>query len=144
MKTDSQKMEHYRQRAQEVLVDFDGTLCEFNYPELGPPRDGALDFIQWLFQEDLRPVVWSSRMSLDNGNLDEIIMQRLAIIQWLEDHGFPRVFVDDGRIGKRLALAYVDDRGVAADEDNDWSKVKARILAIKEREDKRWEEYDNE
>ena len=142
METSKDKMDHYRERGREVLVDFDGTLCEFNYPKLGPPRDGALKFILWLISKDLRPVVWSSRMSLDNGNLDEMTTNRWAIIQWLNQHGFPLLPVDDGRAGKRLALAYVDDRGVAADSDTSWHDVKARITVIKEREDAKWEAYD--
>ena len=55
METSKDKMDHYRERGREVLVDFDGTLCEFNYPKLGPPRDGALKFILWLISKDLRP-----------------------------------------------------------------------------------------
>ena len=144
MKTDNRKMEHYRQRGREVLVDFDGTLCEFEYPELGPPREGAQDFIGWLITRGLRPVVWSSRISLDNGSVDEVALQRRAIVEWLIEHNFPPLTVDDGRSGKRLALAYVDDRGVAADSHISWFSVKARITMIQEREDKRWEEYDNE
>ncbi len=144
METSNEKLAHYRMRGQEVLVDFDGTLCEFNYPKLGDPRPGALAFIKWLIAQDLRPVVWSSRMSLDNGNLEEVHLQRWAIIQWLEKNGFPLLPVDDGRAGKRLALAYVDDRGVAADDDNCWRTVKERILAIKAREEAKWEEHDGE
>lgn len=142
MKTTNEKLDHYRHRGQEVLVDFDGTLCEFNYPKLGAPRPGALAFIKWLVEQDLRPIIWSSRMSLDNGNLDEVYLQRWSIMQWLEDNGFPRLEVDGGRAGKRLALAYVDDRGVAADDDNDWASVKTRIMTIKQREDARWREHD--
>ncbi|MCP4900922.1 MAG: hypothetical protein GY906_28475 [bacterium] len=144
MQTNAKKMEHYRRRGREVLVDFDGTLCEFNYPDLGPPRKGALEFMWWLISKGLQPVVWSSRMSLDNGNLDDVRIAKLAIAAWLIEHEFPHVEIDAGRAGKRLALAYVDDRGVAADEDNDWADVRARITEIYDREEKRWEEYDDE
>lgn len=142
MATSSDKMDHYRHRGQEVLIDFDGTLCEFNYPKLGEPRPGALKFVLWLISLDLRPVVWSSRISLDNGTVDEVYMQRWAIVRWLRDNGFPECPVDDGRSGKRLALAYVDDRGVACDAFTAWNDVKARIMEIKEREDAKWKDYD--
>ena len=142
METSSDKMKHYRMRSQEVLIDFDGTLCEFNYPKLGPPRAGALEFFQWLVKRGLRPVVWSSRMSLDNGSLDEMSAQRWAITRWLKDNGFPACEIDDGRVGKRLALAYVDDRGVAADAGTSWFAVKERVMDIYTRELAKWEEYD--
>ena len=142
METSREKMKHYRLRGQEVLIDFDGTLCEFNYPKLGPPRDGALDFFKWLIECGLRPVVWSSRLSLDNGSLYEMHVQRWAIIRWLKDNDFPQCEVDDGRVGKRLALAYVDDRGVAADSGTPWHAVKERVMEIYTRELEKWEAYD--
>lgn len=147
MKVNERKMANYRRRAKEVLVDFDGTLCAFNYPKLGPPRHGALEFIQWLIEQGLTPVVWSSRLSADNCAYEqdpeyEQHIQWWAITRWLKEHGFPDLEVDQGYNGKRLALAYVDDRGVEAGELTEWSHTKAKILEIKAHEDARWEEYD--
>lgn len=147
MKTNEKKLAHYRVRGKEVLVDFDGTLCEFNYPKLGPPRPGAIEFLRWLVDRGLTPVIWSSRMSPDTCAQDddpdaERHYQRWAIKRWLRHYGFPDLEVDDGLTGKRLALAYVDDRGVAADHETEWATVKARIAHIHDRETERWEEYD--
>lgn len=148
MSINERERAHYIKRGHEVLVDFDGTICEFVYPKLGRPRRGALEFLQWLIDEGLTPVVWSSRMSADNCQFtaydDQTFEQHAqwwAIKQWLIAHGFPNIEVDDGRNGKRLAMAYVDDRGVAADDEESWLSVKGRILVIKEREDNRWKAY---
>ena len=142
MKTTPDKMAHYRVRGQEVLVDFDGTLCEFAYPKLGAPLPGALEFIKSLIVRGLRPVIWSSRMSLDTGSVEDVRLHRQAIIMWLKKHGFPGLAVDDGRSGKRLALAYVDDRGVAAGNDVCWSEVLRRVDEIHAREEAKWATYD--
>jgi len=147
METSSKKLAHYRVRGQEVLVDFDGTLCEFNYPKLGSPRPGAIEFLRWLVARGLKPVIWSSRMSPDNcRHADDPDAERhyqaWAIKRWLARYGFPDMEVDDGLAGKRLALAYVDDRGVAADSDTEWQVVKRRIAFIHDRETARWKDYD--
>jgi len=139
------QMEKYRESANDVLLDFDGTIAEFSYPELGPPRKGALEFVRWLVARGLRPVIWSSRMSRKHSDDAQAEAEANAIAEWLERFVFPRqCIVDLGLVGKRLALAYLDDRGVACDDSTPWDDVKARVLHIKEREDARWAEYDKE
>lgn len=141
--THRQKMARYRQSSRDVLIDFDGTLAEFAYPKLGPPREGALEFVQWLVENELRPVIWSSRMSREHMTDSEARHQRSQIQGWLDKHGFPMAcHVDLGTFGKRLALAYLDDRGVQCDESTPWEDVKERIDYIRRREARRWEEYD--
>ena len=146
MRTEQEQMEHYRMRAGEVLVDVDGTLTEFRYPKLGPPRPGAKEFIEWLIARGLRPVIWSSRLSKDNApHPQERYYQMWAIWKWMESNGFPvnECGFDNGDFGKRLALCYVDDRGVACDSDTSWRDVRARVTEIQDREMAKWKEYDD-
>ena len=141
----NKQMEKYRKACQDFLLDFDGTLTNFEYPGLGLPRDGAQDFVQWLEDLGLRPVIWSSRLSPALNDPSTRMDTHEALKDWLQDHRFPdECVVDIGESGKRLALGYGDDRGVAIDASIPWDDVKARILTIKKREDARWEEYDRE
>lgn len=142
MLTQDEKYALYHQASQEVLVDFDGTLCEFKYPDFGLPRRGARTFMQWLTERGLKPVVWSSRLS--GKFINPMIRKDLVIrIQgWLEAYNIPFHDIDVGLEGKRLALAYVDDRGVAAGEGTTWAAARARINQIYRREQARWEDHE--
>ena len=140
--TQSEKYTLYYQASREVLVDFDGTLCEFEYPSLGPPRRGARTFMLWLKERDLKPVVWSSRFSDSFITVHERNDLLERIHAWLVAYNIPFYEIDTGLMGKRLALAYVDDRGVAAGPGTTWAAARARINQIYRREQARWEEHD--
>jgi len=139
------KMEKYRQASLDVLIDFDGTLAEFEYPELGDPRPGALEFVQWIVDSGLRPVIWSSRMSRSHNSEAKCRAETERLRRWLKKHNFPaECSIDTGVVGKRLALCYLDDRGVACDDSVPWAQVRQRIRHIHDRETARWAEYDKE
>jgi len=122
-------LERYRECSKIVLVDFDGTLCEFRYPDLGPPIQGARQFMKALIARGLQPVVWSSRMSGDVNTDEERRKSALMIRGWLIENGIPFHDVDDGTQGKRHCLAYVDDRG--AQFTGSYERVLSRIDYIK-------------
>ena len=95
----------------------------------------------WLMERGLRPIVWSSRLSSKYApTLVERESVAFHIHRWLERHGIPYCGVDTGDLGKRLALAYVDDRGVAAGEGTTWAEARKRINEIHRREMARWKE----
>ena len=142
MLTQDEKYEKYLQASREVLVDFDGTLCEFAYPDFGKARRGARSFMQWLHDKGLRAVVWSSRLSSAHATAEEKDSIISSMHDWLLYYSIQYYAVDTGCIGKRLALAYVDDRGVAAGEGTTWAAARARINQIYRREQVRWEEHD--
>ncbi|KPJ97092.1 MAG: hypothetical protein AMJ55_00295 [Gammaproteobacteria bacterium SG8_15] len=142
--TQDEKYVKYYQASREVLVDFDGTLCEFQYPDFGPPRRGAKAFMEWLTNKGLRPVVWSSRLSREYAlNASQRAAIAFNIRNWLERYDFHYYDIDTGELGKRLALAYVDDRGVAAGPGTTWAAARKRINEIHRREMARWEEHND-
>lgn len=136
--THAQRMKMYRNAGNCVLVDFDGTICEFRYPNLGPPIPGARDFLNTLKERGLDIVVWSSRSSAQYRTRAERVQVKKEIENWLRRNAMPFDEVDMGDVGKRLALAYVDDRGVQAGMDTPWEDVLDRIDHIHQRELRRW------
>lgn len=48
-----------------IAVDFDGTICEASYPEIGREREGAKEFINRLYDEGYMIVINTCRS--DNG-----------------------------------------------------------------------------
>jgi hypothetical protein len=129
--TEAEKLEEYRRAGGEVLVDMDGTLCEFKYPDMGLPVPGAREFMLALRARGLRPIIWSSRMSPEIYTEEERARAVMEIGKWAAQHGIHYYGIDTGNSGKRLCMAYVDDRGVHAG--GDWDLVLDQIDDIQER-----------
>lgn len=128
--TQAEKWQRYEECAEIVLVDFDGTLCEFQYPDLGPPLPGARRFLKGLLAMGLKPVIWSSRMSSEIYTEQERADAIVKIGRWMIQHNMPFSSIDTGESGKRLCLAYVDDRGVHAN--GNFDAMLMRVRSIKE------------
>lgn len=130
--TQDEKYVEYDRAAKEVLVDFDATLCQWAYPDMGDPEPGAKFFMKQLLHRGLRPIVWTSRMSPEIYTLDERNDTLVRIMDWLEKHEIPYHEIDTGDSGKRLALAWVDDRAVHYSGEGRWEPVLRKIDHIKE------------
>lgn len=44
-----------------IAVDFDGTLCEHRYPDIGFEVPGAIDTLKWLQGKGARLILWTMR-----------------------------------------------------------------------------------
>lgn len=86
-----------------VAIDFDGTLVEHRWPEVGEWLPGAVDFVKMLQKRGFKVVIHSCRASHLKGQTEIREKLRSAGIKDVEIHTEP---------GKPLAVAYVDDRGV--------------------------------
>ena len=95
-----------------IAVDFDGTLCENKYPEIGAPR---LDVIKKLLKEQqagARTILWTCRSGEDLA----------AAIYWCLDRGITFEAINEnlkstvdyfGRDSRKIcADEYWDDRAV--------------------------------
>jgi len=138
--THGQRMQMYRSAGNIVLVDFDGTIADFQYPRMGPPVAGARDFLQAVKDRGLDIVLWSSRLSPQYRTLPERREMAREMENWMRRNAMPFDDIDIGNFGKRLSLAYVDDRGIGAGLDVPWEHVLTRLDAIHDRELRRWED----
>jgi hypothetical protein len=86
----------------------------------------------------LHIVIYTCRMSPDFRTVSERGAMLHEIEAWMDKHDMPYDEIDLGSSGKRLGMAYVDDRGVAAGRDIPWEDVLDRVRTIKRREDSRW------
>lgn len=134
--TQEEKYNVYENRGRDILLDFDGTLSTFNYPDLGQPTCGAREAMQKLQDDGFRVIIWSSRF-LDSSiyTNDEMDAARREIMHWLMEHKIPFNGMARSYVGKAVALAYIDDRGIRFD--GDWADVLTAVGEIKEREDAR-------
>lgn len=130
--TPQQRRELYESAKDIVMVDFDGTLCSWSYPDMGDPEPGARHFMRSLIRRNLRPIVWSCRLSPEFNTPEEIGIAYDQMNQWLNKHDIPFHEIDLGENGKRLCLAYVDDRN--AQYTGNWDRVLGRVDSLIEKE----------
>ena len=112
-----------------VAVELDGTLAQYDgwkgHHIIGDPFPGAQAFIRCL-QRRFHVVLYTARVA------DNLSSRRakLAVENWLREHGFPPVAVYDG-IGKPIASWYVDDRAVTLAPTVDTADADyARVLRV--------------
>ncbi len=95
-----------------VCVDLDGVLAVRTtgpLSEIGPPMDGAVEFMREL-AGDAEIMILTSRLAGKTGKARDEIAQ--AIAAWLDANAIPYHAIHIGP-GKPMAHAYVDDRAVS-------------------------------
>lgn len=99
-----------------MAVDFDGTLVENRYPEIGCERSEFCDTIRTLQKMGVKSILWTSRTG-------EALKQA---IEWCEDHdlhfdtvneNLPEIIEMAGGVDTRKVFAdvYFDDRNRTVD-----------------------------
>lgn len=110
-------------RKPRVCVDLDGVLAEYDkwkgIDHIGDPVPGALEFARQLSRE-AEIVVFTSRCAQDvlEGSRVTPAQLRIRVIEWLERNKFPYTDVYTGQ-GKPRAAAFIDDRAVYCNPQND-------------------------
>ena len=96
-----------------IAVDFDGTLCEVNWPEIGAPIHAVINYVKkQKAGGDVKLILWTCRV---NEKLDEALT-------WCTRHGIhfdtvnenlPEVIAEFGSDTRKIfAHEYLDDRSV--------------------------------
>jgi hypothetical protein len=108
-----------------VSVDFDGTLCDFDFPRIGTIKPGAKEAMIRLKELGYYIVIFSCRASRYCPDLfscmGKYAPEFLAMKDWLDANEIPYDEIDDGTKGKPFAEFYIDDKGVRYD--NNWDEV---------------------
>ena len=61
-----------------IFLDFDGTVVEHEYPQIGPYNPGAFEVIEKLQQQDHEIILNTYRADCNDGTLEEAIEYLLA------------------------------------------------------------------
>lgn len=87
-----------------LAVDFDGTIAESRWPEIGDPLPGAIDTMNHLHRQGHKIIIWTCRTGL----------QLNECIHWLHRHN---VHYDDinNNLPERIKAFGGDTRKVSAD-----------------------------
>ena len=97
-------------------IDFDGTLCEKKYPDIGIKKESNIQFVKNLQDEGHQLVLWTCRKD------DEL----QAAVDWCADEGImfdavnenlPEIIEKYGGDSRKIhADFYVDDKNLIIDE----------------------------
>jgi hypothetical protein len=91
-------------RAMIYAVDFDGTLCEIAYPDIGPPKQNVIDFCKQKRAEGHKLILWTCRC----GKYLE------QAVKWCRQHGLVFDAVNEN-LPERIAEYGGDCRKISAD-----------------------------
>lgn len=98
-----------------VCLDVDGVLADRTYgrgaEDLGDPIPGAVEFTRAL-AERAEVVIHSARLAAEDSTSAAGRKAEGRLRDWLDHHGFAYQAIASG-VGKPVASAYVDDRGVS-------------------------------
>lgn len=98
-----------------IAVDFDGTLCTNEWPNIGAPRRGVIAYVKWRKENGAKLILWTNRTDL----------QLHDAIWWCREQGIEfdavcenlpeivEMFGGDSR--KIFADEYIDDKAVLPD-----------------------------
>lgn len=102
-----------------VAVDFDGTLCEDNFPEIGPAKPHIIKYIKSLQQSGCKIILWTCRTGKE---LEQAV-------EWCKEHNIVFDSVNKnlpeiqekwgGDTRKVYCDAYIDDKNMFISGVND-------------------------
>lgn len=114
-------------------IDFDGTLCDEAYPNIGAPKAGAKEALTLFRALGYRIVIWTCRTchyhyDIFGGDPTQPTLDREKVIEmknWLKVHDIPYDEIDDGSRGKLHADFYIDDKGIRFE--NNWEQIMVAV-----------------
>lgn len=111
-----------------LAVDFDGVLCEDNFPRIGAPKNKIIEHIKYLKGCGVKIILWTSRCNFKNG--EQFLNQA---VNWCKAQGLEfdavnknideviKLTKSDTR--KIYADYYLDDRNITVDWFNFFGKA---------------------
>jgi hydroxymethylpyrimidine pyrophosphatase-like HAD family hydrolase len=104
-----------------IAVDFDGTIVEHRYPEIGKPMLFAFETLRELQKQQHDLILWTYRAGKE---LDDAVAycEQNGIVFYAVNKNFPEEEFDEETISRKInAEVYIDDRNVGGFLG--WSKI---------------------
>ena len=107
-----------------AIIDFDGTLCKFAFPDVGPPEPHVREALETLKDAGYTIKIHSCRTATYWGNVEERIHHVASIYDFMREYGLPydEVILN---IDKPIADVYIDDRAIRYE--GNWPEI-AEVL----------------
>lgn len=112
-----------------IAVDFDGTLCDHEYPNIGKIKPGAKEALDLFRALGYTIMIWTCRTCHFNydvfgGDPTQPTLERTRVLEmkdFLKLHDIPYDIIDDGSKGKPGADYYIDDKAIRFQ--NNWAEI---------------------
>lgn len=98
-------IEEYSQRRRVIAVDFDGVLCEDQWPQIGPEKKDIIELAKYRKQAGAALILWTCRCG---EQLDEAV-------SWCRERGLEFDAVNEN-LPERVAFYGSESRKISADE----------------------------
>jgi len=112
-----------------IAIDFDGTIAEDSFPELGAIKPYAAQVIKKVADHGGQIAIWTCRAGVYVNQIKELLNE-YGIPYHTFNEPFPEqlaMFPDNSR--KIFADVYIDDRSLHAKEEGiDWLDVERRLF----------------
>ncbi len=125
-----------------IAVDFDGTIVEHRYPEIGREIPFAIDTLKMLTKEGHRLILWSVR---EGHLLDEAVewCRKRGLEFYAVNKDYPEENREDKNYSRKLKVEmFIDDRNVGGLPD--WGVIYKMITEKKSYRDILLEELNSE
>ena len=117
-----------------IAVDFDGTIVEHRYPEIGPEKPFAIETLKMLIRDRHQLILWSVR---EGRLLDEAIAwcRERGVEFWAVNRDFPEEDITrNENFSRKLRVdLFIDDRNLGGLPD--WGTIYRMISEHKSWED---------
>jgi len=105
-----------------AVVDFDGTLCKFKFPDVGPIEPNVKEALATLKKAGYKIKIHSCRTATYWGREAERGTHTHLILDFLQKHELPYdELIIDPTMDKPIADVYIDDRAVRYD--GNWLEI---------------------
>lgn len=112
-----------------IAVDFDGTIVEHKYPNIGAEIPFAFETLKMLQEKGHQLILWTYRCGTE---LDEAVAycKKNDLEFYAINKNYPEEIFDDTISRKIIADIYIDDRNIGGLPD--WGEIYARIMGVEE------------
>jgi len=104
-----------------IAVDFDGTIVNHEYPEIGPLKEGAVEALKAFKKAGHKILVWTCRQGVEERQVRAFMIENKIPFDTINtpvpgyDLGTRKVYAD----------VYIDDKGMRFEEN--WNELKELI-----------------
>lgn len=113
-------------RRPKIVVDFDGTITDDVFPDMGNPKEGVIEALQRLNEAGFEIIIHSCRTgTYFKDMLNEDQFERIEDFMQYYNMPFDRIWTPD----KPIASAYVDDKAIRYQ--NNWKDIADGLINAK-------------
>lgn len=113
-------------RNPKIVVDFDGTITDDVFPDVGNPKEGVVEALNKLKEAGFEIIIHSCRTgSYFKDVLNEDQFERIKDYMEYYNMPFDRIWVPD----KPIASAYIDDKAIRYQ--NNWTAIVNNLTCSK-------------